>query len=98
MMRVGFGVAMTREMLHRRKHAVILERQGICSAFTSNIIRIFAETTESDHRIVWFVVDINIRSEIDVDTDSNTLLSDLATHFRDERIVGYCAQCHLIRI
>ena len=98
MMRVGFGVAMTREMLHRRKHAVILECQGICSAFTSNIIRIFAETTESYHRIIWFVVDINIWSEIDIDTYSDTLFSDLAAHFRNERVVGYCAECHLIRI
>ena len=97
-MRVGGSVAMTREMLHRRNHAIVLKRKSVSSTFTRHIIRIFTETTITYNWIIRFVIHVDIRSEVHVDTYTQTLLCNLTSHFCNKRIVGYSTQCHLIRI
>ena len=88
---------MSREMLGGRRHILAMYALDVCLSKFSRDLRIAAEGTQTDDRVVRIIVDIRNRSEVRVDTDRAQLAADdLAGHDRILRIAS-SAQRHIAR-
>ena len=68
-MRIDLGVAVSREMLQCREHAVLLQAVHVCLHQLRHGARVLAERADIDDRIERIVVDVGVGREVDVDPD-----------------------------
>ena len=98
LVRVVFRVAVTRKMLHRRQHSVVLKCQRILSSTFGHSLRVGAEAAHPDDRILRLVVDVDIRRKVDIYSNSAALLGNLSTHLAYKFLILNGSQRHLVRI
>ena len=97
LVRVLVGVAMPREMLCRRKHAVVLQAFGVCHGLPGHIVRVFAERARPDYRVRRIAVHVHRRREIQVHPGHPAFRRHLLAVVVQQTVVLYRSESHVFR-
>ena len=89
---------MTREVFHGGDHATALHAEGVSGSLLPYVLRVLAEATNTDDRVVGVRVDIGDGGKVGMDAHTQTLVGHLLSHLVDQLVVGDGAECHLVRI
>ena len=88
-MRVGFGVAVAGKVLDGGDNAAILHPVHVKGGLAVHLVTVFTEGAAVNHGVTAVVIDVNARSEVEVDAHSFTLFGNLAPHLVNQRVVFF---------